>query len=118
MFCSKCGIEVNEGVKFCSGCGTQLDSNAPAAPQNQPVYNESTSSDYQSTDKESIFAIICFVISVVSFIIFISVDYLAGFIISLVADLFGYMGLKSAKKYFSYIGLGISIIVFILYMVY
>ena len=36
MFCSKCGKEIEEGAKFCSGCGTAIDTvtNATAPEDN------------------------------------------------------------------------------------
>jgi hypothetical protein len=40
-FCTKCGTKLNEGVKFCTGCGNAVGgvSNTPVtpAPQQQPV---------------------------------------------------------------------------------
>ena len=39
MFCQKCGKEVNEGTKFCPGCGAAIEA---APPQGQPVGDAAT----------------------------------------------------------------------------
>ena len=40
MFCNKCGKELPDGTKFCSGCGAQLK--APAASPSDPVETPAT----------------------------------------------------------------------------
>lgn len=38
MFCKNCGNQIPDGVKFCSGCGTAVDTQpqvTPAEPTNQ-----------------------------------------------------------------------------------
>ncbi|MBQ8550317.1 MAG: zinc ribbon domain-containing protein [Clostridia bacterium] len=38
MFCTKCGKEITDGVKFCSHCGAEVNSAKPAAaPAPKPV---------------------------------------------------------------------------------
>jgi uncharacterized RDD family membrane protein YckC len=32
MFCTRCGLRVEEGVRFCKNCGQEVGSPAPAAP--------------------------------------------------------------------------------------
>lgn len=41
MFCSKCGVQNEEGLNFCANCGAPLNAApaAPVAPQ-QPVYQQ------------------------------------------------------------------------------
>ena len=47
MFCSNCGMEIEEGVKFCSYCGAKIDSSQKAVSQSveyqpqiqQPTYS-------------------------------------------------------------------------------
>lgn len=41
MFCSKCGVQNDDGLNFCANCGAPLNAApaAPAAPQ-QPVYQQ------------------------------------------------------------------------------
>lgn len=36
-FCGKCGTKVEEGVKFCPGCGAQMAAAQPETPQAQPA---------------------------------------------------------------------------------
>ena len=35
-FCGKCGTQINDGVKFCPGCGAPNETTAPAAPVTPP----------------------------------------------------------------------------------
>jgi len=37
MFCTKCGTQINEGAKFCTGCGAPCSAPAPAAVPVTPV---------------------------------------------------------------------------------
>ncbi len=42
-FCGKCGTKVNEGVKFCPGCGNAMAASVPeqqAAPVQEPAANQ------------------------------------------------------------------------------
>ncbi|MCD8285931.1 MAG: zinc-ribbon domain-containing protein [Clostridia bacterium] len=36
MYCKNCGKFLNDGVKFCPGCGTPVGSSIPATPQSNP----------------------------------------------------------------------------------
>ncbi len=43
-FCGKCGTKVDEGVKFCPGCGNAMEATTPeqqAAPAQEPAANQS-----------------------------------------------------------------------------
>ena len=39
-FCSKCGTEINDGVKFCPNCGNQLDGVNGTQRVSNPVQGE------------------------------------------------------------------------------
>ncbi len=42
-FCGKCGTKVDEGVKFCPGCGNAMEAPSPeqqAAPAQEPAANQ------------------------------------------------------------------------------
>ena len=36
MYCTRCGMQVNEGVRFCTSCGQEVGGAAPAAPVTAP----------------------------------------------------------------------------------
>lgn len=38
MICRNCGKELDDGARFCPGCGTALTAENPTAPQERPVY--------------------------------------------------------------------------------
>lgn len=40
MFCSKCGTQNADGVKFCCACGNPLTEQAPVTPPAQPEYTQ------------------------------------------------------------------------------
>lgn len=121
MFCSSCGNGIKEGAKFCSGCGNQINpqvSNNIQEPINRQMPYEQASSANQSAIKDGkVYAIICFVLSLIGFVIFLYASMLVGFILSLIGDVFGYLGIKSSYKYLSIIGMVISLVIFIWWMV-
>jgi len=61
MYCTKCGNQVNEQVKFCGSCGTPIqgeqsakDTKAVSSPPISPAPNQSTNtSQVQGTPAES-----------------------------------------------------------------
>ena len=38
MFCSQCGVQLQDAVRFCSNCGNQITGSSPVA-SNPPAYN-------------------------------------------------------------------------------
>ena len=50
-FCGKCGTQVNDGVRFCPGCGAAIEAAAAPQQQAQPqqVYQQPVQPNYQQT---------------------------------------------------------------------
>ena len=47
MYCSKCGTQNIDGVTFCGGCGTQMESHIQQPPQQRWVQNDEDQSPRQ-----------------------------------------------------------------------
>jgi len=106
IFCKKCGAELEQDAKFCNVCGETVEA-AQSTPQPENVQaNAAPQYDYQYTlaqapaaekgkSWQGITSLIC---GIVGFICCIS------FIPSILALVFGFMGLKS-KKTLSIIGI-------------
>lgn len=86
-YCSNCGTELREGVKFCTGCGKPVGTRPQAAPT--PSYKEKKSSAKKGKVKktESILRRIIRAIVIFTFLVLISV-----FIRSLVSGMPGSNG--------------------------
>ena len=54
MFCSNCGTKLNEGAKFCHGCGTAVGTVTPSAPPAPPVVEQSIQPKPQERQQEYI----------------------------------------------------------------
>ncbi len=75
MFCKYCGIQLNDGVKFCSNCGTAIESTQPIASTQQPV-SRSVEAQNSNEDKSKkivmskgfIGGIVMFVLGVIAII--------------------------------------------------
>jgi len=122
MFCQSCGGKIKEGARFCAGCGSAVAGGMVPSSQQEPInqqvsYEQASSVNQPVVKDNKVFAIICFSLSLFSFIVFLFINILVGFILSLVADVFGYIGIKSSLKYLSIIGIIISLIIFIWYLV-
>ena len=76
MFCRQCGKELPDGVKFCSGCGAEVNpAQEPPKPEPvQPVYEApNTSANAENTGKWNVLAIVSFSIAAACVL-----GYLAG----------------------------------------
>jgi hypothetical protein len=124
MFCVNCGTKIEEGVKFCSGCGTPVVSAGVEIKQEKAVNFIQTqpsalpaSGVYQAqntqitasgtTDKKG-FAIASLVLGLCSLLAFL-LPFL-GFPVSIVGLIMGVVGYKSSKKGFAIAGLILSMI--------
>lgn len=91
-FCGTCGTKVDEGIKFCPGCGTAIEMNEPeqtqpqhaASEQEQPAANQNdfsaklaalnntadTTADFDKTDIEQnkVMAVLAYIIFLVPLI--------------------------------------------------
>jgi hypothetical protein len=127
MFCVKCGTKIEDGVKFCSGCGTPVVSAGVEIEQERAVNYSQTqpsalpaSDIYQAqntqaaapetADKKATAALILGIGSLVAWLI-----PLLGFPVSIVGIIMGATGIgnSSAKKTWALTGLILSIIGFV-----
>lgn len=81
MFCSKCGAQLAEGVKFCSNCGSQTADAQPATPQVPPVYPPVGA---ERTSGKAIASLVCGIINV--------------FPLFVVAVILGHLSLSDIRK--------------------
>ena len=79
MFCKKCGKELNDGTKFCSGCGTAVGQQAQN--QNTPLQGEVCREPYvapkkKKKDSKSLIIVLCVTVAVL--VITLAVILIAG----------------------------------------
>ena len=126
-FCSHCGTIVKSDDVFCNNCGASLeDTIEPIGdiPVQQDLYTQTTYptpatvyvSPPQTLNSVAIIALIFGIISVVSnlFPIFFNIIGIISAVISIITGIIG--GLKSQKKYMSFIGLGLGVLGIALYL--
>lgn len=102
MYCNKCGVKVNEHDMFCYNCGNQLK-NTQVVSQRVSEVSKSNHNCFNA------FAIISFVIGLVSFLLLFSnysgLNFIHGleifedfeFILSINGMVFGILGIRSKR---------------------
>ena len=122
MFCSKCGKEVEKGVKFCPGCGTKVAETK--TEEKKEVKKEVVKAEpvkQEEPQRSSGLGIAAMVIGIVSFIlawflnIFIIVIPVVGLILALCAK--GKKGFKITGIILNALSLVICVVMFIVSMV-
>jgi hypothetical protein len=81
MFCSKCGAQLAEGVKFCSNCGIQTADAQPETPQVPPAYAPVAP---EQTSGKAIASLVCGIINI--------------FPLFVVAVILGHLSLSDIRK--------------------
>lgn len=70
MFCKNCGRELNDNMKFCSGCGTPIQQSEPntaqAQPQPQPVHIEMPATNVSDNKSSGGFITFCHIMIVLA----------------------------------------------------
>lgn len=96
MFCPNCGKENNDGVMFCSGCGTALNGGQQAQPQPQYQQNPYQQNPYQQNpvpvQPGKGLAIAALVLGIVSFFCIPVITGILAIIFGGVAKSKGYRG--------------------------
>jgi hypothetical protein len=100
MYCSKCGKQVEDGARFCSGCGASLQNY-----QNMFVPNE-------NTKKEAGMAIASLVLGIIGIIAWIIP--IIGLPIGIAALVLGILGIKRSSKGMSIAGIVLAVICLVL----
>lgn len=102
MYCNKCGVKVNEHDMFCYNCGNQLK-NTQVVSQRVSEVSKSNHNCFNA------FAIISFVIGLVSFLLLFSnysgLNFIHGleifedfeFVLSINGIVFGILGIRSKR---------------------
>lgn len=78
MFCTNCGKELADNVKFCSNCGAQI-SKADTAPQ-APTYEATTVSEASASEAKKKFSGISLAGFIVSLASIATLNFIAGIV--------------------------------------